>query len=268
MTPFTDLLAACAPTEAGATAPVPADWGQGRAIFGGLLTGHALTALRPRVPADRALRSVLCSFVAPAAPGEVSVSVSVLRAGRAMTQAEARITQGGAVKAVVVAAYGASRPTSLAVAGAAAPADIPSDDGLPMVHIDSLTPPFCRGFEYRYDPATVPFSGASQPVLRGSVRLAGGDQPVGEAAVLALLDAWPAPLLTQATGPVAASTVTWMVDLLEPVPEGGWPADAWWRFRSETARSAGGYADISGRMWGPDGRVVAASRQLVVEFSA
>lgn len=266
MTPFSHLLDALTPADGGFVGPAPADWGQGRAIFGGLMTGHALRALRSVVPADRPLRSCLVSFVAPAAPGQLHVSAQVLRAGRAMTQAEARVSQGGAVKAVLVCAYGAARGTRLAVPTAPAPTDFDVEGGSPMPYIEGVVPRFIRGFDYRWDPSCLPFSGASEPVIRGAVRLRGADS-VDETGVLALLDAWPAPILPLATQPVPASTVTWMVDFVSPMPPGGWPGDGFWRFQSEVVGSDEGYADLSGRIWSPGGQLVAASRQLVAEFS-
>jgi acyl-CoA thioesterase len=266
LTPFTHLLDALAPSAGGFTGPAPADWGQGRAIFGGLITGHALRALRTQVAADRPLRSCLVSFVGPAAPGDLQVTARVLRAGRAMTQAEARVTQGGDVKATLVCAYGAARATRLRVPTAPAPAASHVDDGLPMPYIEGVVPRFIRGFDYRWDPTCLPFSGAAEPVIRGAARLRGADR-VDEAGVLALLDAWPAPILPLATGPVPASTVTWMVDFVAAAPPQGWAGDGFWRFRSEVVGSDQGYADIAGRIWSPDGQLVAASRQLVAEFS-
>ena len=72
-----------------------------------------------------------------------------------------------------------------------------------------------------------------------------------------------------AQGPTPASTVTWMVDIVGRLPEVAdtdAPGGYWW-FEGDATAAADGYADVHGRIFDPSGRLVATSRQLVVEFS-
>lgn len=264
LTDWWDSLPADAATL---TATIPPDWGQGRAVFGGLVSGFALKAAQALVDPDRTLRSALVTFVAPAAPGPATARATLLRAGRALTLVRAEVVQKDAVKAVVVAGYGAARATTLAVPGAPVPAQRFVTDGLNLPYVAGVVPEFTRGFDYRWDPTALPFTGASEARIDGEVRLRGAAR-VDALGLLALLDAWPAPVLPLASRPVAASTVTWQVNVVGAMPAEGWPGDGFWRFHSDCVVSAEGYADMDARIWSPDGALVATSRQLVAEFSA
>jgi hypothetical protein len=92
------------------------------------------------------------------------------------------------------------------------------------------------------------------------------DGAVDTAAVLSLIDAWPPPEIAMADRPFPLSSVTWQVNLMADLPAGGVAAEAWWFFESRTLAGDGGYTDSAGRLWGPDGGLVATSRQLVAEF--
>lgn len=247
------------------TAEIGEGWGQGRATFGGLLTAFALRAAESLVPDGRPVRSVLVDFVGPASEGPVRVEATLLRSGRALTQVEARVIQGDAPVAIVVAAYGASRQT--AVRWPAAPGvEQPDRDGLmAFPYLPGITPVFTQHFDYRWATDRLPFTGADLPDIRGWVRERDGG-PVDAAAVLAFIDSWPAPVLSMVAGPVPASTVTWMVDFVGTDALGA-SGDDWWFFHGTTVAAGDGYADIEGRLTTEDGRLVAVSRQLAAEFS-
>jgi len=249
------------------SAQVPPSWAQGRAAFGGLIAALVLDAIATEVQADRPLRGVVLDFVAPVAPGPVELRGRVLRSGRALTQGSAEVVQGGQVCAVLAAAWGAARPTRLRWPADRAPAEPPAARMMPLPYLDGVTPTFTQHFQYRWASERLPFSGAQVPNVGGLVRLA-EPGPVDAATILALVDAWPAPVLATLDRVVPASTVTWAVNLVQPPPPGGWPGETWFRFESDTVAAGDGYADIDSRLWAPDGTLVATSRQLVVEFSA
>ena len=250
-------------------AQVTEDWAQGRAAFGGLLSGVALRALRELVPGERRLRSVLVDFIGPAGPGPLEIDARVLRSGRALTQAEARVHQEGTLVAVVIAAYGADRTTGISWPAASRP-EVPDPTSLMgFPFLPGITPAFTQHFDYRWATHRLPFTGAECPEVRGFVRPGPDEGHVDEAMLLALIDAWPAPVLAMAQGPTPASTVTWMVDIVGRLPEVAdtdAPGGYWW-FEGDATAAADGYADVHGRIFDPSGRLVATSRQLVVEFS-
>ena len=69
------------------TAHVPADWMQGRTVFGGLQVALAVRAMRGLVASHLALRIAQVTFVAPVPGGTVHLVPRVLRIGRSATQA-------------------------------------------------------------------------------------------------------------------------------------------------------------------------------------
>ncbi|NOY26737.1 MAG: thioesterase family protein [Oligoflexia bacterium] len=248
-------------------AEVLASWSQGRAAFGGLVTGLCLRAVQGQVAPDRLLRSVLVDFAGPVRPGPVRIELSVLRRGRAITQTQARLFQGGRVCAVLIAAWGRARTTAMPrVPPSPAPA-WPSPETLAEIPaVEGITPAFTQHLDYRWASGVFPFSASDRAEAMGWVRLR-DDHPVDIAGALALADAWPAPVLALLHSPAAASTVTWMVNVITPLPVGGIAPEGWWRFKSQAGSTANGYADVTGSLWAPNGELVLESRQLVAEFS-
>ena len=82
---FCELVAAVRNDPSAVT--IPADWGQGRATFGGLMVALQYEAMRAQISPERALRSLSVSFVGPAEPDvPISFEVQVLREGKAVSQ--------------------------------------------------------------------------------------------------------------------------------------------------------------------------------------
>lgn len=250
-------------TSGGAVAP---EWGQGRALFGGVVVGAAVRAAAAQVGADRPLRSVLATFVGPLAPGPLAVHARLLRAGRALTTVQVEVAQGDAPGAVVTTAWGADRPSLLSVPGPPLPPELDPAGLLELPYLPGITPQMTQHFDYRVAPEGIPYSGAARPRVAGQVRFKDG-APLDAARVVALADAWPAPVLPLLRAPVPSSTVTWMVNLVAAPPPGGWDGRGLWTFVGDATAAGAGYADVHGHLWAPDGALVATSRQLVVEFS-
>lgn len=243
------------------TGELTPDWGQGRAAFGGIVAAWGVAAMRPSVPAERALRSVLVNFVAPLAPGPFAVHAAVLRSGRAVTQAEARLVVDGQVAALVTAAFGADRPTRLAWPGPTAPPWAGRDERPDMPYVEGLTPAFTQHYRFRWHHGDFPYSGGESVGLGGWIRPR-EPGPLDELRLLAQLDAWPAPFIGRAQGHVPMSTLSWMANVV-----GAPGVEGWCSYDSHTVVSAAGYADFDAKLWGPDGQLLATSRQSVVEFS-
>jgi acyl-CoA thioesterase len=245
---------------------VRAEWTQGRAAFGGIVAGQLVRALELHVPSERSLRSALFDFVAPTAVGKVTIEASVLREGRALTHAQARLVQNGSVCALLTAAYGAPRPSPVQVAGSSAPVIAPPEQLARLPYIEGVLPRCTQHFDYRWGSGRIPFSGSDKGQIGGYVRHPSGG-PVDAAGVLALIDGWPPALLALLKRPAPTSTVTWMVDILAPLPASGSESDAFYRYEADTVAAAEGYGSCDARLWDPSGQLIAASRQFVVEFS-
>jgi acyl-CoA thioesterase len=267
MIPFETVLTLSRTGDDSATFELPPEWAQGRSAFGGVVAGIGARVASSRLAADRPIRSVLVDFAAPIAPGQASTRVRVLREGRSLSHIEVQVLQGGELAAVVLVTAGTTRHTAISLTPPAPPVSTPPESSTMLPFIEGATPTFTKNFEYRWSSARFPFTGADRANLGGWIRRRDGG-PVDAAGVLALIDAWPAPVLPLLTRPAAASTVTWLVNFAQEVPAEGWPGDAFFRFEADAVAASGGYADASGRLWGPDGGLVASSTQLVAEFSS
>jgi len=86
-------------------------------------------------------------------------------------------------------------------------------------------------------------------------------------ALLALIDAWPAPVLPTLRAFAPASTVRWTVQLLDAAAAAG-DVDgcAWHHVRADTVAAADGFATVVGTLSAADGRPLAWSEQLVAVF--
>jgi len=248
------------------TAQISEQWAQGRAAFGGLLAAQMARALERVVPGDRPLRSALIDFIAPAAPGPVTIQASLLRSGKSLTHGEARMLQNGALLALFIGTYGAARDSEVHVPGPA-PSGHEAPTSLPHAqYVEGLHPRFTQFFEFRMAHAPL-FSSAKEGKLAGYVRYT---QPglADSAGVLGLIDAWPPAVLPLLSKPAPASTVTWMVDMVGTLPPAGTESHDYYRYEATTVAAQDGYGSCEARLWGPHGGLIAASRQLVMEFSS
>src|ERR1700690_4509611 len=127
---FSQTLASMQPQGNAWRALLGEDWSQGRATFGGMVAALGNEAMRRLVPADRELRGLDTTFVGPALAGEVSIDAEVLRVGRAVTIARARLWSDGKIAATLTGTYGMARATALSLtptvaAGGGPPPELP-----------------------------------------------------------------------------------------------------------------------------------------------
>ncbi|GAA5524733.1 hypothetical protein Maes01_01292 [Microbulbifer aestuariivivens] len=246
---------------------IPQGWAQGRATFGGLVAAMLHEPMAGRVDSEASLRSITFSFIAPAEPGDLEAQTAVLRAGRSVTQVEGRALQNGQPVLAALASFGRSRESSLHLSTAKAPTfPAPNQCGC-MPEVPGLAPEFTSHFDYRIARGAMLFSGSQKRELGGWVRFRHQEASQAPACVghlLALIDAWPPALLPMLTKPAPASSLTWTVELIEPLPAK--PATDWWQYLAEVEQTADGYGVIAARLWDSDGRLCAFTRQTVTVF--
>ncbi|MFM2421404.1 MAG: hypothetical protein RL385_6127 [Pseudomonadota bacterium] len=245
------------------TARITTDWAQGRAAFGGLMAALLARALEREVDPARTPRSMLISFIAPVSAGPIEIETREIRSGRALTHLTARLLQGGQECATMLAAFGLQGSSRIHVAGAAPAVPAPADELMAVPYIEGVHPRFLKHFELRWRPRDIPFSGQATGGVAGYVRHA-EDVPLDTASLLALIDAWPPAVLPMLSRPAPASTVTWMVDPTAALD--GLPGQSL-RYEATIVSAHGGYASVESRIWSPSGVLLAASRQLQVEYS-
>lgn len=243
------------------------DWGQGRASFGGLMVALQYEAMRARVSAERALRSLAVTFVGPAEPGvPISFEVEVLREGKAVSQLLGRAVQNGQVVTLVQGSFGAARESVVSVEGLPAP-EMKALQECPLLpYIKGITPEFMRHLSMGWAVGALPFTGKGSREMGGWVRLAGEvkEEPLTETHLLALVDAWPPALLPLLNKPTAGSTLTWTIEFVQPLPQVS--TLEWCKYLAVIEHARDGYGHVAANLWAPGGELIAISRQTVTVF--
>jgi acyl-CoA thioesterase len=261
---FSRTLATLSPAEGGWNAVISEDWSQGRATFGGMVAALGNEAMRRLVPADRILRELDTTFVGPALAGEVRISAEVLRVGKAVTVAAARMWSDGKIAATMTGIYGAARESALSLSPIAA-AGVPRAEDLPDPESvsDRAHATFLQHFGFRWAVGSPPFSGTNSRTSKIYVRHQ-DNAPLTESHVVALIDCIPSVVLQLMTKPAPSSSLTWTVQFLRH--DYSFAADAWWRIDTEVDSSDQGYACESCVLIDPAGKPAALARQMVAVF--
>jgi acyl-CoA thioesterase len=242
---------------------VPADWMQGRSVFGGLQSALALHAMRGLVPAELPLRVLQTTFVAPV-EGAVEINAQVLRAGKGTTHAEARLVAGGQTTTLVVGVFGRGRPSKAEVHPR--PPAVSKDAPPPTEFrfVAGRAPSFAQHFKMRLLSGSPLFSGTTAPPKAlFEITLVDG-ATTSEGHVVAIADAIPPLAFAMLTQPAPGSSVTWtlemLVDRFDDLPLVGWKVDA------EVLAGRSGYTSQSSTIFASGGQAVAMSHQSMVVF--
>lgn len=244
-------------------ADAPAEWGQGRTLFGGLQAALLVAAMREQIPADVPLRSLQTSFVGPVMPGLVRIKVQVLRQGKSAIQVQAHSYSDEGVGCTAVAVFGRARPSALRFQPSYPVVGCAPEQAHAQPYIAGVMPSFLQFVEQRWAAGGFPGSGAAEPRTQIYVRYPG--ESVTEALVIAIADTIPSPAISTLKTFAVASSMCWtlefMDDDLATTPEGHWLMDA----QATAARD--GYVYQTATLWSPDRRPIALSRQSAVVFA-
>lgn len=232
-------------------------WLQGRGAFGGVVVGAALHAMEEITPLP--VLGLGSDLIGPLEPGGAELSVRVLREGRTLTRLQAELTQGGTVRAVVMGQFGGPRDSAAAVEPKARPRRRPPE-ALPGMPRAEGIPAFTQHFDYRWTDGSPPYSGSANRLLGGWLRHR--TQATGAAALLGLLDAYPAPVVAMLPGPAPVSTVCWSARFVR-VPE---RLDGWWWLLGGVTEARDGVASTRAALHAPDGSLAAHMTQLVAVY--
>lgn len=258
-TPFTALLSSSRSIDGGLAIDVPADWAQGRSIFGGLQAAFAVRAMRALVDPAIPLRSLQVTFVGPAA-GTLRATASVLRTGSSVTQLEARVMGPDGIATIVVGVFGKPRTSTAALVPQQPAIDRPARP-FEMKYVPGLFPAFLQHFNARWLRGKPPFSGSTDPVQIVEIDLLDDGAP-GEAHAIAAAD-FPPPIgLTFLRAPANGSTITWMLELLTD----RFVAPNNWRIDAELLGARDGYTNQTLTVWAADGTPIALGHQSMMVF--
>lgn len=256
MTSITDILAGATPVEGGYRATITDNWLQGRTAYGGLssaLALHAAQSLEPDLPP---LRSAQVAFVGPLA-GEVGVVATKLRRGRTAAFIQVDITSDAGLGFRATFVFMAPQESRIDLNEAATTAHRPPAPGADLY----VGPPqfFTGNFEF-FDMKDA-VEGASW--LRWTrLRARDGLDPFVE--LMAIGDALPpAAFRLFGKNPVPLSSLTWILNLLTPMPT---TTDGWWLLTAATDHARDGSSSQTMTIWNADGQRVADAMQSVAIF--
>jgi acyl-CoA thioesterase len=266
LTSFTAMMARVDDDKESISLQLPPDWMQGRAGYGGLVGALALKSMRGRVPSKRKVRSLLIAFVGPVGPGEFTLESTVLRAGKSVTQMEAKLMQADNICCSAMASFGADRDSSIHIPPEARPLMPPPDEGMELPYIEGLTPAFTQHFAYRWALGELPFSGKGGKEIGGWIQFRESMECLCEEWLVALADAWPTPVLSMLTAPTPASTVTWELGFVH-LDRHTCSENDWWGYHCTADSAEKGYVRERATLWDPEGKLAAYSRQTTTVFA-
>ena len=247
---------------------IPAEWAQGRACFGGLMAALVYEAMHARVSPERPVRSLAITFVGPAEPNvPISFEVELLREGKAVSSLLGRAIQNGQTVTLVQGSFGAGRNSVIDIPALPAVEMKSLAESSPeMPYIPGVTPEYIRFLSMRWGIGSLPFSNKPDRQMGGWMRLRDAvEEPVTEAHLLALVDAWPPATLPWLSKPAAGSTLTWTIEFVQPVAS--LSTLDWCRYCAVIEHSRDGYGHTAACTWNAAGELLAVSRQTVTVFA-
>jgi acyl-CoA thioesterase len=259
---FSQILASMQSQDKGWSAVIGEDWSQGRATFGGVVAALGYEAMRRLVPADRQLRELDTIFVGPTLAGAVRIEAEVLRVGKAVTIASARLWSADKISATLTGIYGAARSAAISFPPTAA-TGVRRVQELPDTAPPDMAPAFLQHFDFRWAEGTRPFTGSTLSRSKTYVRHK-DTATLTESHVVALVDCIPSVVLQMMSSAAPSSSLTWTVQFLRH--DYGFAPDAWWRIDAEVDAAGGGYSCESCVLLDPRGAPAALSRQMVAVF--
>jgi acyl-CoA thioesterase len=221
---------------------------------------HLRAALHALADATRKPRSLHVRYLSPGVEGPVELRVQTLRAGRSVTILASSLVQNGKELSTASSVFGAAA-SAVEYCDAALPA-LPAADGC------AAAPRFIP-INHRFDTRPVfggPLREGERAEVGGYIRL---EEPRSPDALLlaALWDAWmPTPLLRKIDARFGGAAPTIEASVVFHVPEPSAPADAFYFMRLQSLAARDGYFEESSQIFGPDGTLLAQSRQLALLF--
>ncbi len=244
---------------------IPASWGQGRTVYGGISAALIYSAIKEQVAQNRPMRSFNANFIGPLSVDEpFTIKVDVLREGKNATQAFAQIIQHNQVAIMAQACFAVDRESKIAVENHETHNMTPPKKGHFILPIPGIVPKFIKHFDLRMIDGKIPFSGSKLNVIKGWLRFKKPPTQITDAHLIALIDGFPCPVLQQLKWPAPASTMSWNVEFLHPHDE-ILPTD-WLAYSSFPRQAADGYCHMESDIWDANGKLIAISRQVVGIF--
>lgn len=240
----------------------PAEWAQGRTLYGGMSAALAHEAAIRSVEELPQLRSGQFLFVGPA-EGRLRFEVELMRQGRstAMVAVEATSDKGVVLRANL--AFGSARDSRVDISPPPLPdVKTPEEAGSLFPEEKERAPGFIANFDVKLAGGSQGFSGGDAEFwIWARYREAPQCHPV--TALLAMADVPPPSAIVKFPGPAPLSTLSWQIDLLD-LPD---DIDPWILHHCRAEEASGGYSPQEMQHWDAKGRCLALGRQLFAIFA-
>jgi acyl-CoA thioesterase len=187
--------------------------------------------------------------------GPAEVRVEVIRQGRRVSTVRAGLWQEGRPFVETLISAGAIAAGDPEWAGDPAPV-LPPPADCPEWEPPNFPIPLFRRMELRLDPATHPWPGNGNPVIRGWIRVRDEAEP-DPLLLLVAVDAMPPTVFH--LGRFGWAPTVELTGLVRAVQ-----APGWLRCEARTKAVEGGWFDEEATVWDATGRLVAQSRQLAL----
>ncbi len=189
---FDELIAKaklCAKT--GEHMSIPASWGQGRTVFGGLSASLLYTVMQSHLIGERVLRSLNTNFVGPLLVDvPFTFEVEVLREGKSVSQLSARLVQNGQVAVFQQGCFGADRESKIVVNNNDNHI-MPVPDDLPRFpSIEQGAPNYTSHIDLALARGHLPFTASKDSHTWGWMRFKVSPESISDAHLICLVDAW------------------------------------------------------------------------------
>lgn len=233
-------------------------WLQGRTLYGGASALIAYTAAVRAHPGLPPLRAAQIAFSGPVG-ANFETRVSVLRAGRNVTQLRSELVAGGEVGLAATLVFGAAREANAVhPAPRAEPWPGAPEDCEPLPNPEALH--FIGNFELRRAQED---TGPGFPLVRRWLRLRdeGGLDPISRLVLIG--DTLPPGSMRAMKRRGPLSSVNWSFNVLDPEAQS---RGGWWLAETASDHADLGYSSERLRLWDADGRLVMVGMQAAAIF--
>lgn len=249
-------------------ADISAAWNVRLGPNGGYIAALVLSGMKRDLGESAAhTRALTIHFLSSAKPGPALLTVSREKLGRTLSSATARLVQAERTVALAVATFGARRDDGAAFCDLKAPAVPPPETiGKDRHMTEDMAgyAPFRAHYDQRLAIGPVPPAASAQGHVGGWTRFA-DSRPFDDLAIAAIADSWyPSFMARPMPAGLHAPTVDYTVHFLQSLPMETIAPDDFILVEFETDFALQGYLVEDGRLWSPDGTLLAVSRQLAV----
>lgn len=247
---------------------LPAGWGQGRTIYGGLAAAMLMQkALCSLTNPEQTLLSASITFVGPIEHKSVKLTCEVLRQGKSVTTLEVRLWQNNEVQSILLVSFGLLRESYIHVAQTQPVPNYAIPEDLFRLPKSVHLPECFDQFELVWAELNLPCTGSRHPDFGGWCRFNPdyhNNRPMTVADLMVMFDIWPPGVMPLFKGIAPASTLTWTVTYVQPLQH---HLHDWFKYKVVTDYAAQGYATEMAYLWDQDNRLIAIARQTVTVFA-